>query len=81
MLLMKIFWLQELQELHSSLEEAKADIVGLWALRFLITQVIINIVKGGRKSLVCFILKGKIPNIDLATVNFCSLLTPGLTSE
>ncbi|KAL0922058.1 hypothetical protein M5K25_006019 [Dendrobium thyrsiflorum] len=28
----------ELQELHSALEEAKADIVGLWALRFLITQ-------------------------------------------
>lgn len=30
---------QELQELHSALEEAKADIVGLWALRFLIDQV------------------------------------------
>ncbi|KAF6161661.1 hypothetical protein GIB67_030995, partial [Kingdonia uniflora] len=29
----------ELQELHSSLEEAKADIVGLWALRFLIKKV------------------------------------------
>ncbi|KAG0470467.1 hypothetical protein HPP92_017167 [Vanilla planifolia] len=28
----------ELQELHSALEEAKADIVGLWALRFLIEQ-------------------------------------------
>ncbi|XP_022147163.1 nudix hydrolase 3 isoform X2 [Momordica charantia] len=28
----------ELQELHSALEEAKADIVGLWALRFLILQ-------------------------------------------
>lgn len=28
----------ELQELHSALEEAKADIVGLWALRFLINQ-------------------------------------------
>ncbi|KAF3432522.1 hypothetical protein FNV43_RR27262 [Rhamnella rubrinervis] len=28
----------ELQELHSALEEAKADIVGLWALRFLIDQ-------------------------------------------
>ncbi|XP_059458199.1 nudix hydrolase 3-like [Corylus avellana] len=28
----------ELQELHSALEEAKADIVGLWALRFLISQ-------------------------------------------
>ncbi|KAF5957230.1 hypothetical protein HYC85_004455 [Camellia sinensis] len=29
----------ELQELHSAMEEAKADIVGLWALRFLIDQV------------------------------------------
>ncbi|RWW03986.1 hypothetical protein GW17_00032817, partial [Ensete ventricosum] len=29
----------ELQELHSALEEAKADIVGLWALKFLIDQV------------------------------------------
>ncbi|KAF5201044.1 Nudix hydrolase, partial [Thalictrum thalictroides] len=29
----------ELQELHSALEEAKADIVGLWALRFFIKQV------------------------------------------
>ncbi|KAK1323065.1 Nudix hydrolase 3 [Acorus calamus] len=29
----------ELQELHSALEEAKADIVGLWALKFLINQV------------------------------------------
>lgn len=28
----------ELQELHSSLEEAKADIVGLWALKFFIDQ-------------------------------------------
>ncbi|XP_015895813.3 nudix hydrolase 3 isoform X1 [Ziziphus jujuba] len=28
----------ELQELHSALEEAKADIVGLWALRFLVNQ-------------------------------------------
>ncbi|XP_058226591.1 nudix hydrolase 3 [Rhododendron vialii] len=28
----------ELQELHSALEEAKADIVGLWALKFLIGQ-------------------------------------------
>ncbi|PIA37104.1 hypothetical protein AQUCO_03100094v1 [Aquilegia coerulea] len=28
----------ELQELHSALEEAKADIVGLWALRFFIKQ-------------------------------------------
>ncbi|KAG1326474.1 putative Nudix hydrolase 3 [Cocos nucifera] len=31
--------LQELQEFHSALEEAKADIVGLWALKFLIKQV------------------------------------------
>ncbi|GMN48060.1 hypothetical protein TIFTF001_017242 [Ficus carica] len=31
--------LQELQELHSALEEAKADIVGLWALRYLINQL------------------------------------------
>ncbi|CAK7336354.1 unnamed protein product [Dovyalis caffra] len=29
---------KELQELHSALEEAKADIVGLWALKFLISQ-------------------------------------------
>ncbi|GJM87102.1 hypothetical protein PR202_ga03023 [Eleusine coracana subsp. coracana] len=29
----------ELQELHSALEEAKADIVGLWALNFLIKKV------------------------------------------
>lgn len=28
----------ELQELHSALEEAKADIVGLWALKYLINQ-------------------------------------------
>ncbi|KAK4338159.1 hypothetical protein RND71_042646 [Anisodus tanguticus] len=28
----------ELQELHSSLEEAKADIVGLWALKFLMDK-------------------------------------------
>lgn len=32
----------ELQELHSSLEEAKADIVGLWALRFLIGQDLLS---------------------------------------
>jgi len=31
--------MQELQEFYSALEEAKADIVGLWALRFLISQV------------------------------------------
>ncbi|CAL1399937.1 unnamed protein product [Linum trigynum] len=29
---------QELQEFHTVLEEAKADIVGLWALRFFISQ-------------------------------------------
>ncbi|KAL4592964.1 hypothetical protein LXL04_005973 [Taraxacum kok-saghyz] len=28
----------ELQELHSALEEAKADIVGLWALKFLVDK-------------------------------------------
>ncbi|KAE8725074.1 hypothetical protein F3Y22_tig00009013pilonHSYRG00040 [Hibiscus syriacus] len=28
----------ELQDLHSALEEAKADIVGLWALKFLIRK-------------------------------------------
>ncbi|KAF7814571.1 nudix hydrolase 3 [Senna tora] len=32
----------ELQEFHSALEEAKADIVGLWALRFLIFQDLIS---------------------------------------
>lgn len=31
--------IKELQELHSALEEAKADIVGLWALKFLIDKV------------------------------------------
>lgn len=36
---------QELQELHSALEEAKADIVGLWALNFLITKVSWGIVR------------------------------------
>lgn len=30
---------QELQELHSALEEAKADIVGLWAVKYLIDKV------------------------------------------
>ena len=30
---------QELQEFHSALEEAKTDIVGLWALNFLINKV------------------------------------------
>lgn len=32
----------ELQELHSALEEAKADIVGLWALNFLINQELLS---------------------------------------
>uniref|UniRef100_A0A5B7BD41 Putative nudix hydrolase 3 n=1 Tax=Davidia involucrata TaxID=16924 RepID=A0A5B7BD41_DAVIN len=32
----------ELQELHSALEEAKADIVGLWALKFLIGQGLLS---------------------------------------
>ncbi|XP_043711165.1 nudix hydrolase 3-like [Telopea speciosissima] len=33
----------ELQELHSALEEAKADIVGLWALKFLIKKELLPI--------------------------------------
>lgn len=33
---------QELQEVHLPLEEAKADIVGLWALKFLIDKVRFN---------------------------------------
>ncbi|XP_031279456.1 nudix hydrolase 3 [Pistacia vera] len=32
----------ELQELHSALEEAKADIVGLWTLKFLIGQDLLS---------------------------------------
>ncbi|XP_057966891.1 nudix hydrolase 3 isoform X2 [Malania oleifera] len=32
----------ELQELHSSIEEAKADIVGLWALKFLISEGLLS---------------------------------------
>lgn len=32
--------LQELQDVHSAMEEAKADIVGLWALRFLVNKVL-----------------------------------------
>ncbi|KAJ1405852.1 Peptidase family M49 [Sesbania bispinosa] len=32
----------ELQEFHSPMEEAKADIVGLWALRFLISQGLLS---------------------------------------
>ncbi|XP_010532066.1 PREDICTED: nudix hydrolase 3-like isoform X2 [Tarenaya hassleriana] len=33
---------QELQELHSAMEEAKADIAGLWALKFLITKGLLS---------------------------------------
>ncbi|KAJ4959224.1 hypothetical protein NE237_026335 [Protea cynaroides] len=33
----------ELQELHSALEEAKADIVGLWALKFLMKKELLPI--------------------------------------
>ncbi|CAN8270684.1 unnamed protein product [Cochlearia groenlandica] len=33
---------KELQEVHSAMEEAKADIVGLWALKFLITKGLLN---------------------------------------
>ncbi|KAJ7532444.1 hypothetical protein O6H91_13G003600 [Diphasiastrum complanatum] len=32
----------ELEELHSALEEAKADIVGLWALQYLIDQGLLS---------------------------------------
>ncbi|KOM54847.1 hypothetical protein LR48_Vigan10g073900 [Vigna angularis] len=32
----------ELQEFYSAVEEAKADIVGLWALRFLISQDLLS---------------------------------------
>ncbi|KAL2489821.1 Nudix hydrolase 3 [Forsythia ovata] len=32
----------ELQELHSALEEAKADIVGLWALKFFISEDLLS---------------------------------------
>ncbi|KAI4355864.1 hypothetical protein L6164_004595 [Bauhinia variegata] len=32
----------ELQEFHSAIEEAKADIVGLWALKFLINQGLLS---------------------------------------
>ncbi|XP_078443179.1 nudix hydrolase homolog 3 [Wolffia australiana] len=32
----------ELQELHSAIEEAKADIVGLWAVKFLMNQGLIS---------------------------------------
>ncbi|XP_068336191.1 nudix hydrolase 3-like isoform X2 [Pyrus communis] len=44
----------ELQELHSVLEEAKADIVGLWALKFLIDKDLLP--KSLLKSMyVCFL--------------------------
>ncbi|CAL9241276.1 unnamed protein product [Arabidopsis halleri] len=33
---------KELQEVHSAMEEAKADIVGLWALKFLITKGLLS---------------------------------------
>ncbi|KAB1199030.1 Nudix hydrolase 3 [Morella rubra] len=46
----------ELQELHSALEEAKADIVGLWALRFLIHQDLLP--KGLLKSMYVSFLAG-----------------------
>jgi hypothetical protein len=32
----------ELQEVYSAIEEAKADIVGLWALHFLLDKVLNN---------------------------------------
>ncbi|KAA8540570.1 hypothetical protein F0562_024511 [Nyssa sinensis] len=46
----------ELQELHSALEEAKADIVGLWALKFLIGQGLLP--KGLVKSMYVSFLAG-----------------------
>ncbi|KAL1205596.1 Nudix hydrolase 3 [Cardamine amara subsp. amara] len=33
---------KELQDVHSAMEEAKADIVGLWALKFLITKGLLS---------------------------------------
>ncbi|GKV49544.1 hypothetical protein SLEP1_g56287 [Rubroshorea leprosula] len=36
-------FLMELEEQHSALEEAKADMVGLWALKFLISKVTFNL--------------------------------------
>ncbi|XP_028220230.1 nudix hydrolase 3-like [Glycine soja] len=41
-LLISFLLIQELQEFYSALEEAKADIVGLWALRFLISQDLLS---------------------------------------
>nr|DAD45461.1 TPA_asm: hypothetical protein HUJ06_003691 [Nelumbo nucifera] len=48
----------ELQELHSALEEAKADIVGLWALKFFVNQGLLpkNLIKSMHVSFLagCF---------------------------
>ncbi|KAL9690340.1 hypothetical protein QQ045_010738 [Rhodiola kirilowii] len=46
----------ELQELHSALEEAKADIVGLWALKFFISQGLLS--SGLAKSMYVSFLSG-----------------------
>ncbi|KAJ8617286.1 hypothetical protein MRB53_013472 [Persea americana] len=46
----------ELQEVHSALEEAKADIVGLWALKFLINQELLP--KSLEKSMYVSFLAG-----------------------
>ncbi|GKB24950.1 NUDIX hydrolase 3, partial [Tanacetum coccineum] len=46
----------ELQELHSALEEAKADIVGLWALNFLIAKKLLP--KSLEKSMYVSFLAG-----------------------
>ncbi|KAJ6829610.1 nudix hydrolase 3 [Iris pallida] len=46
----------ELQELHSALEEAKADIVGLWALKYLINQKLLP--EGLLKSIYVSFLAG-----------------------
>ncbi|XP_054782609.1 nudix hydrolase 3-like [Prosopis cineraria] len=46
----------ELQEFHSAMEEAKADIVGLWALRFLIQKDLLS--KSLLKSMYASFLAG-----------------------
>lgn len=46
----------ELQELHSALEEAKADIVGLWALKYFISQGLLS--SGLAKSMYVSFLSG-----------------------
>ncbi|XP_061344415.1 nudix hydrolase 3 isoform X4 [Gastrolobium bilobum] len=46
----------ELQEFHSAMEEAKADIVGLWALRFLVSQDLLS--EGLLKSMYVSFLAG-----------------------